>query len=106
MITNFQTHAANERTFLAWVRTAIAIEGFGVGAARLGSEPAPLWSELLMLGCGALVIALAWLRNRHLRKRIDSDQLLDDDSAVADILLVLLVTALFALLAVFAIHVA
>ena len=29
MITNFGDHAANERTFLAWVRTSIAVIAFG-----------------------------------------------------------------------------
>ena len=29
MIKNFADHAANERTFLAWVRTAIAVMAFG-----------------------------------------------------------------------------
>ena len=29
MIRNFRDHAANERTFLAWVRTAIAVMAFG-----------------------------------------------------------------------------
>src|ERR1700733_3222518 len=29
MIRNFSDHAANERTFLAWVRTAIAVVAFG-----------------------------------------------------------------------------
>ena len=29
MIRNFSDHSANERTFLAWVRTAIAIMAFG-----------------------------------------------------------------------------
>jgi inner membrane protein YidH len=29
MIQNFSDHAANERTFLAWVRTAITIMAFG-----------------------------------------------------------------------------
>jgi putative membrane protein len=29
MIKNFADHAANERTFLAWVRTAIAMMAFG-----------------------------------------------------------------------------
>ncbi len=35
MIRNFSDHAANERTFLAWVRTGLAIAGFGVGIAKL-----------------------------------------------------------------------
>ena len=29
MIRNFADHLANERTFLAWVRTAIAVMAFG-----------------------------------------------------------------------------
>jgi len=29
VIRNFRDHAANERTFLAWVRTAIAVMAFG-----------------------------------------------------------------------------
>jgi putative membrane protein len=29
MIRNFSDHAANERTFLAWVRTSIAVMAFG-----------------------------------------------------------------------------
>jgi putative membrane protein len=29
MIKNFSDHSANERTFLAWVRTAIAVMAFG-----------------------------------------------------------------------------
>jgi putative membrane protein len=29
MIQNFSDHSANERTFLAWVRTAIAVMAFG-----------------------------------------------------------------------------
>jgi putative membrane protein len=33
-IKNFSDHAANERTFLAWVRTAIAMMGFGFVVER------------------------------------------------------------------------
>ncbi len=29
-------HQANERTFLAWLRTAIALIGFGFAIARFG----------------------------------------------------------------------
>jgi putative membrane protein len=34
MIRNFSDHAANERTFLAWIRTAIAVMAFGFLVAR------------------------------------------------------------------------
>jgi putative membrane protein len=36
MIRNFSDHAANERTFLAWVRTAIAVMAFGFVVERFG----------------------------------------------------------------------
>jgi hypothetical protein len=36
MIRNFSDHAANERTFLAWVRTAIAVMAFGFLVAKFG----------------------------------------------------------------------
>ncbi|OYV75664.1 MAG: hypothetical protein B7Z66_11940 [Chromatiales bacterium 21-64-14] len=29
MIANFRGHAANERTYLAWIRTAVALMAFG-----------------------------------------------------------------------------
>ncbi len=35
MIRNFNDHAANERTFLAWIRTGLAIAGFGIGIEKL-----------------------------------------------------------------------
>jgi uncharacterized membrane protein YidH (DUF202 family) len=34
MITRYSDHAANERTFLAWVRTAIAMMAFGFVIGR------------------------------------------------------------------------
>jgi len=36
MIRNFSDHSANERTFLAWIRTAVAIMGFGFIVEKLG----------------------------------------------------------------------
>ena len=36
MIKNFGDHAANERTFLAWVRTAIAVMAFGFLVEKFG----------------------------------------------------------------------
>lgn len=54
MITDYRDHAANERTFLAWVRTGIAMIAFGfviekfnlflltLASAALGERAAPL----------------------------------------------------------------
>ena len=36
MIRNFADHSANERTFLAWIRTAVALMGFGFIVEKLG----------------------------------------------------------------------
>lgn len=105
MIERYGDHSANERTFLAWVRTVIAIVGFGLAAARLGQEKAALWSEILMLASGALVILLAFLRMRHVRKNISSAELIDDSALTADAFLLVLVAALFGLIAAFGIHV-
>ncbi|EBA09684.1 YidH family protein [Sagittula stellata] len=106
MIVNFDTHAANERTFLAWVRTAVAIVGFGLAAARLGARPVPPWSSYLLFATGGAVVIIAWLRMRHVRKRIDAQDRLPDDDGPAEAFLLLLVMALFLLLGSFAVHVA
>jgi putative membrane protein len=35
VIHRFRDHAANERTYLAWVRTVLALAGFGILIDRL-----------------------------------------------------------------------
>ena len=106
MIVNFESHASNERTFLSWVRTAVAIVGFGLAASRLGVREVPLWSTYLLFGAGASVVTLAWLRMRHKRKRIDMPERLPDDDGPAEAFMMLLVISLFVLLGSFAVHVA
>lgn len=105
MIVNYADHSANERTFLAWVRTAIAVVGFGVAATRLGPNPVAGWSEALLLMSGAVVILIAFLRLRRVRARISAAAMLEDDALAADGLLMALIVALFGMLAAFALHV-
>ncbi|MDX2483370.1 MAG: DUF202 domain-containing protein [Pseudodonghicola sp.] len=105
MIENYADHSANERTFLAWVRTAMAIVGFGLAAARLSGEKAAMWSEVLMLAAGGVVILLAYLRMRYVTARIRAAEISEDFALVPDTFLVLLIVALFGLLGTFAIHV-
>ena len=105
MIENYADHSSNERTFLAWVRTVIAIVGFGLAAARLGQEKAAIWSEMLMLAAGALVILLAFLRMQHIRKNIAATALVDDNALSANAFLLVLIAALFGLIGAFGIHV-
>ena len=105
MIRNCADHSANERTFLAWVRTSVAVVGFGLTVARLSDRAPPLRSEALVLCAGALVVALAFMRMRSLRRRIDAAEALDDAALPAESLPLLLLAAFFALLGSFAIHV-
>jgi putative membrane protein len=78
-------HLANERTFLAWVRTSIAVMGLGFIVARFGlflrefstgSSASPsLGSELvgvLLVLLGSLLVGLAGFRFRRVQKGIDS----------------------------------
>ena len=74
-------HQANERTFLAWLRTSIALIGFGLAIARFGlflrqlqrsltpasssptADPQFLGTSLVLLGIVTVAIA-AWQYNR------------------------------------------
>jgi putative membrane protein len=91
MIERYGDHAANERTFLAWVRTAIAIMAFGFLvekfdlfleiAARSAGVRAPAGGQLLANIAGLVLIALggattvlAIVRFRKTSVAIDSDE--------------------------------
>lgn len=106
MIPNYADHSANERTFLAWVRTAIAVVGFGLAVERLGNAAPNPQTATALIASGAAVVVIAWARMRIVRRRIRDTTLQDDDSSLADGLLAALVIALFALLGSFALHVA
>ena len=89
MIRNFSDHAANERTFLAWVRTAIAIMAFGflvekfdlfvrlAGASvalRATPLPSPRMGETAGLGLmvsGLAIVVVASARFLKTAKEID-----------------------------------
>lgn len=91
MIPRFTDHAANERTYLAWVRTAIAVMAFGflierfdifLGyASRASAGPLPPhlhvraseWLGLALLLFGAAIVLLGSLRFQHNRKTIDAE---------------------------------
>ena len=74
-------HLANERTYLAWMRTAIALMGFGVVIIRLRAFHPPLvhrpgngWKLGLIFSLVGLVTVL--LSTQHyfaVRRDIDSD---------------------------------
>ena len=90
MIERYSDHAANERTFLAWVRTAIAIMAFGFLVERfdlfleiarqtlarrslsVGGQSLGNVAGLILIGLGAAMIILALQRFRRTAKEIDS----------------------------------
>ncbi len=80
---NQQQHQANERTYLAWLRTSLALIGFGFAIARFGlfirqletavtpsDRIGPNWLNSEVLGIGMVIfgililIASAWDFNR------------------------------------------
>jgi putative membrane protein len=117
MIERYSDHAANERTFLAWVRTAIAVMAFGFlvekfdlfleiagqtlarRALSVGGHFVGNVAGLSLIGLGATTIILALLRFRKTAKEIDSPDRLPGAGERLDIalaaLLVTLGTALF-----------
>ena len=105
MIPNDMQHAANERTFLAWLRTAMAVVGFGLVVARLGNLDSPLWSEVMLLAVGAVVVLLAFLRMRGICIRINAEETMNHTGVPADLLLMVLVADLFGLVAIFIVQV-
>ena|SRR5579871_6944643 len=89
MIRNLGDHSANERTFLAWVRTSVAIMAFGfllekfdlflAIAAQSLSVPMHLPDRrfgyivgLILIILGTIMIAIATVRFRRTAKAIDS----------------------------------
>jgi putative membrane protein len=117
MIERYSDHAANERTFLAWVRTAIAVMAFGFLVEKFdlfleiasqtlarrtlsaGGQLVGNVAGLILIGLGAGTIILAILRFRRTAIEIDSAQTLRGSGERLDValagLLVMLAAALF-----------
>ena len=92
MIERYSDHAANERTFLAWVRTAIAIMAFGflvqkfdlflrITAGSLAARSSSTGSQivgnlagLLLIVLGGVVMAFAAIRLRKTTRDIDAKE--------------------------------
>lgn len=123
MIRNFSDHAANERTFLAWVRTAIAVMAFGFLVAKfdlflkIAARSLPGGNEavripgsgfggavgVVLILAGTLMVALAAVRFVHTRQAIDSPAP-DIDRARADLVLAALMVALGIALLLYLVH--
>src|ERR1700716_657034 len=95
MIANYTSHAANERTFLAWIRTGLAVAAFGFLLVKLdvfvdafdgGSIPLPAenagafvavaapWAGLAMVLIGVAIIARSGFAFERTRRAIDREE--------------------------------
>jgi putative membrane protein len=117
MIKNFSDHAANERTFLAWVRTAIAVMAFGFLVERFDlllqvaspslvgrsvSLPGQRFGNVVglsLIALGTMMVAIAGARFVTTSKYIDSTEAYPGTGSRLDLalasLLILLGCAVF-----------
>ena len=106
MIANYTNHAANERTFLAWIRTGLAVAAFGffliklnvfVDAVGGGSIPhlpaedavavATRYAGLAMVAIGIAIIARSSFAFERTRRAIDRDEVIQIPRSRAESLL-------------------
>ncbi len=114
---------ANERTFLAWIRTSIGIMAFGFVVERfalfmkqvsffLGQREAiphfqtghsySLLLGILLVGLGALISVLAFVRYKRVQRQIDEDSF--SPSSGLDLLITLSVVGTGVFLIGFLVH--
>ncbi|GBR04135.1 DUF202 domain-containing protein [Asaia siamensis] len=90
MISRYTDHAANERTFLAWVRTALAMVAIGCMLAkftiflRLISSEHPdampagsgssAWVGVLTICAGLMLLPASWWRFRKVKAALSADE--------------------------------
>jgi len=116
MIKNYSDHAANERTFLAWVRTAIAVMAFGflvekfdlflhfmgqsagVHGPRAPHQALGGVAGLSLIVLGMVIMVIATFRFVRSARDIDSADEMPGTGARLDIALAVMLTALGAAL--------
>jgi inner membrane protein YidH len=120
MIERYSDHAANERTFLAWVRTAIAIMAFGflvqkfdlflrIAGDSLAKRSLPAGSSagssiigtaagLSLIVLGGVTMLFAAIRFRRTTLDIEAAELRSGPGTRLDITLVMLLLVLGAIL--------
>ena len=112
MIKRYSDHAANERTFLAWVRTAIAVMAFGflierfdlivaamaprlrpnsVGTPGGGFANAAGFAFILL---GVAMIGVAAIRFFRIAKEIDREEAVQSAGSLFDLVLAVLLSLL------------
>ena len=122
---NRRVHMANERTFLAWIRTSIGIMAFGFVVVKFAlfikqiaslltksgfpemhvAQPPNGYSSffgIALVGLGALMSVLAFIRYKKVEKQIEEDTY--HSSLILDIMLTLSVLAVGIFLVIYLIH--
>ncbi len=83
-----RTHLANERTFLAWLRTGLSLVALGLGAAQfldhdlLPGVPLTGVFAVFLVGSGMVLTVLGGVHFTHARNQIDEGAHLPSTRAV------------------------
>lgn len=130
-VRNRRVHFANERTYLAWIRTSIGIMAFGFVVEKFGLfvrqvsfilskpqlsgakpffgpeplPPPPGYSSALgifLVAMGAVMALLSFIRYKKVEKQIDEDTY--RPSAILDLLLAISVLVVGIFLMIYLIH--
>ena len=122
-VLNRRVHMANERTFLAWIRTSIGVMAFGfvvekfalfikqmslvLEKSNIGNvlPPSHGYSSIVgifLVGFGTLMCLLAYVRYKKVERQIDEDTY--QPSSVLDLLLLLSVLTVGIFLVIYLIH--
>ena len=118
-VRNRRVHMANERTFLAWIRTSISIMAFGFVVEKfslfvkqmayyLGKEaapPPPGYSSvigIILVGLGVVMGVLAFVRYKAVERQIEEDTY--HPSVILSVLLFLSVLSIGVFLVLYLVH--
>lgn len=101
MINRFQDHAANERTFLSWIRTAVTIGGFGILIAKLPSTREPVWFGVALIGLSGLLVVLSTIRFLIIRNQLGKVPSAQTSFGLIETLFALMLALLLAIIFVF-----
>lgn len=118
-IRNRRVHMANERTFLAWIRTSISIMAFGFVVEKfslfvkqmgyfLGRETTPPTGGystiigIVLVGLGVVMGVLAFIRYKMVERQIDEDTY--QSSIILSVLLAISILAIGFFLVLYLVH--
>jgi uncharacterized membrane protein YidH (DUF202 family) len=122
-VRNRRVHMANERTFLAWIRTSIGIMAFGFvvekfalfirqvsyffgkSTGNITAPPSHRYSSIfgiILISLGTIMGVLSFIRYKKVEKQIDGDTY--HPSLILDILLTLAILAIGIFLVIYLIY--